>query len=104
VSFDPEENTVVVTGTITGHNGCMTAALGSASYDPETDELSVGVVTTRREGTENQFCTQEVVALGYEATFTFEGGIPHSASVSHDGEGVLGAGYDSASAGPVDQD
>jgi len=97
VAFNPEENTVVVTGTITGSNGCTTATLGSASYDPATDSLSVDVVTTRREGSDGKVCTQALVGIGYEATFTFEGGIAHSVSVSHDGQGVAGAGFESSS-------
>jgi len=96
-SFDPETNTVTVTGTIVGNDGCTTAELGDASYDPATDTLSVDVVTTRRDGTEDQACTQALVGIDYEAAFEFEGGIAHSVSISHDGQGIAGAGFETAS-------
>lgn len=98
VEFDEDEGTVTVTGTITGSDGCATAELGSANYDPAADQLAVDVVTTRRDGTEGQTCTQALVGISYEAAFSFEGEIPSGVSVSHDGRGVMGAGYGSESA------
>jgi len=98
VEFDSEANAVVVTGTIIGNNGCATAQLGSASYDPDEDTLTVDVETTARDGSEDKMCTQALVGIDYEATFSFEGGVAHSASVSHNGEGVASAAFDSAAA------
>ncbi|MFC7132630.1 MULTISPECIES: hypothetical protein [Salinibaculum] len=97
--FDAAAGTVVVTGTIEGNNGCKTATLGDVSYDPAGDELSVDVQTTdRADVDEDTACTQALVYIDYEATFTFDGGIPGSVSVSHDGRGVMSAGHDSATA------
>ena len=96
--FDTETNTVVVTGTILGKNGCMTAKLGDVEYDAAADSLSVNVVTTRREGTKGDVCTQESLPLPYEARFGFEGGLPTTVEVSHDGDSLLTAGHESSSA------
>lgn len=101
-SFDEDESTVSVTGTILGKNGCMTADLGSANYDAEDDQLDVTVVTKERE--DAGMCTQQVVAIDYEATFSFEDAIPSSVSVSHDGQGVMSAGYGSSSTSVPDDD
>jgi hypothetical protein len=101
-SFDEEESTVTVTGTIVGNNGCMTADVGSANYDAEDDQLDVNVVTTERE--DSGTCTQQLVAIDYEATFSFESAIPTSVSVSHDGQGVMAAGYGSSSASAPEDD
>ncbi len=96
ITFDEEANAVSVTGTIVGSDGCQTAALDSATYDPDETHLAVAVVTEPHEDAEEMYCTQQLKPIGYEATFSFEGGIPDRASVSHDGTGVAGAGYDSA--------
>jgi hypothetical protein len=98
--FNPDAGTVVVTGTIQGENGCKTAALGSASYDPGEDQLFVDVVTEDREDAGT--CTQQLVYIDYEATFSFERGVASSVSVSHNGQGVMGAAYGSASASGPD--
>lgn len=102
-SFNPDEETVVVTGTIVGSNGCMTADVGDVNYDAESDQLSVDVVTTKRDDA-GDVCTQQLVAIDYEATFSFDGRIPSSVSVSHDGQGVMSAGYGSSSASAPDSE
>jgi hypothetical protein len=103
-SFNEDEGTVVVTGTIIGNNGCTTADIGSADYDASADQLDVNVVTETREGDEDSFCTQQMVGIDYEATFSFSGGIPSKVSVSHDGEGVGSAAYGSSSADAPDSE
>lgn len=103
-TFDEDAGTVVVTGTIVGKDGCATAELGSAIYDADADELHVDVVTTRQEGAEDKVCTQALVDIDYEATFTFEGEIPSSVSISHDGQGVVSVGYDSSTATESESD
>ena len=80
----------------------MTADLGSASYDAETDRLDVNVVTMERE--DSGMCTQQLVGIEYKATVSFENGIPSGVSVSHDGDGVMSAGYGSSSASAPDPD
>ena len=99
-AFDEDGSTVTVTGTIVGSNGCMTADLGSANYDGDADQLDVNVVTKERE--DSGMCTQPLVGIDYEAAFSFDGGIPSSVSVSHDGDGVMSAGYGSSSASAPD--
>lgn len=102
ISFERDSNVVVVTGTIPGSDGCKTAKLDSAAYDDATDTLTVSVVTTDREGTEDKACTQSIIEIDYEARFTFEGGLPTVASISHDGQGIASAAHGTASAGEAD--
>lgn len=97
-SFDPDAGTITITGAITGTDGCATAELGSVEYDATEDQLRVDVVTTDREGTRDRACTQQLVTIGYEATVSFDGGLPTGVSVSHDGDGVMAAAYGHSSA------
>mgnify|MGYP000117195914 CR=1 FL=1 len=103
VRFDTETETVVVTGLIPGKNGCMTAALGAVDYDSSEDVLSLDVVTRRRDGTEDQMCTEQILPLPYEGKFSFEGGFPTAVAVSHDGEEFLTAAHSSATAEPAEE-
>lgn len=91
VAFDPDANRVRVEGTIWGANGCKTAALGGTAYDEAADEVTVRVVTRDREGTGDRACTQAIVEIPYEAAVGFEGGLPASAVVVHDGRTVTSA-------------
>lgn len=100
--FEEDEGTISVTGTIVGSNSCMTADLGAASYDAETDRLDVNVVTMERE--DSGMCTQQLVGIDYKTIVSFENGIPSMVSVSHDGDGVMSAGYGSSSASAPDPD
>jgi len=81
VSF--EEGTVTVEGTIWGADGCTTAELASADYDPDSGELTVDVATVREEPTGDVACTQAIVEIDYEATATFENGLPDTVVVTH---------------------
>lgn len=85
VSFEAHSETVAVDGTILGSDGCKTATLDSVAYDESADEVTVRVATVDREGTEDQMCTQAIVEISYEASVAFEGGLPSSATVVHDG-------------------
>jgi len=77
---------VTVEGVISGRNGCQTAELDSVTYNAETDELTVAVVTTRRADA-GPACTQEIVAIDYVATAEFDHGTPGHVVVTHgDGE------------------
>jgi hypothetical protein len=102
VAFDSRAGEVVVEGTIRGSNGCKTAELGAVGYDPDGERLRVDVVTTVREGSEDRSCTQAIVSLGYRATFSFEGGLPGTVGVSHDGRGVVTAGSESTMTTPTE--
>ena len=99
-AFDEDGERVVVTGTIVGSNGCMTADVGSASYEKEANQLDVNVVTKERD--DGGMCTQQFVGIDYEATFSFDSGVPSGAAVSHNGHGVMSAGYGSSSASGPD--
>jgi hypothetical protein len=79
------ETTVTITGCITGRNGCAVPVLGSAAYDAAADELSVTVTTEQDDS--GGACTQALTDLGYEATMTFEDGLPGRVVVSHESMG-----------------
>lgn len=81
VTFDEAGTSVGVTGTIAGSNTCYIAELADASYDSATGTLEVAVVSKEKEGAE--VCGQCIVAIDYEATFDFEGGLPATVSVVH---------------------
>ena len=91
-TISAENDTVTVEGCIVGKNGCMVPTLGSATYDVDADELTVRVVT-EDESDEGEMCTQQIVHRGYRATVEFEGGLPGTTTVVHDGaEGERQAG------------
>ncbi|MGK2230795.1 MAG: hypothetical protein ACI9QA_000956 [Methanobacteriota archaeon] len=92
IGFDEDEGRIVVSGTVVGKNGCATARLSEANVEDGTLNVGVGTVS---DGTE--VCTQALVAIGYEATFSFDGEIPDEVSVSHDGTGVMSGAYASES-------
>jgi len=88
--FNEDEGSIVVSGTIIGNNGCAVARLTEAYV--EDGALNIDVETVSNGG---EMCTQQLVAIGYTATLTFDGEIPNEVSVSHDGEGIMGAAYES---------
>lgn len=90
--FNEDEDTIVVRGTAVGADSCKTARLAEAYV--EDGVLNVDVETVDTGG---GMCTQVLQAIEYTATLTFEDGIPNEVSVSHDGEGVMGAAYESES-------
>ena len=90
--FKEDEDTVLIRGTAVGADGCATARLAEAYV--EDGSLNVDVETV---GTGGEMCTQSLVAIRYTASLTFDDGIPNEVSVSHDGEGFMGAAYESES-------
>jgi hypothetical protein len=82
----------------------MTAELGTIEYDAENSQLAVDVVTIERGDTGDNACTQQMVGIDYEATFSFDGGTPSSVAVSHDGDGIMAAGHGTSSASAPDTD
>lgn len=72
---------VAVAGTIPGNNGCYAARLAGADYDDGADELVVTVESFVE--SEADTCTQCLVAIDYEASFTFEGSLPGTVVVRH---------------------
>ena len=99
VCIERDPKAVVVTGTITGNNGCVTAALETVAYNADTDRLTLDVVTKRRAGTEGQACTQQLVGIAYEARCTFEDALPSAVAVTHDGADVRNVTVGRATAG-----
>jgi hypothetical protein len=85
VAFAEAENGVTVTGTVSGSNTCYTAKLVDASYDPETGTLDLTVASMQKE--DAGACGQCIVEIEYEATATFEGGLPDSVRVVHEAMG-----------------
>jgi len=98
VEFDRDAEAVIVDGTIHGHDACRTAALGRVNYDPENDELSVDVVTTAADDADDRMCAETLVEIDYTVRAAFEGGLPSSATVSHEGDAFLSAAHGSSSA------
>lgn len=92
--FQEDEGRVVVSGTIVGDDGCATARLAGASLDDGT--LRVDVETVGK-NPHSRLCTEALVAIRYEATFSFDGEIPDEISLSHDGTGVMSGAYASES-------
>lgn len=80
------DQTVTVTGVISGSNGCYTAELERARYDAGADELRVNVRSF--DPGDEAACMQCIVDIDYRATFEFEGGRPGSVTVRHNGERV----------------
>lgn len=96
VTFDADTNEVRITGTITGSDGCKTAALEAVEHDSGADEVTLAVITKDRPDA-GDACTQALVYIDYEVTVTFTGGLPSKASVTHDGRGVTSGATDSGS-------
>lgn len=80
------ERTVRVTGVISGANGCYKAKLQNAEYDSEHDELQVDVKSYN--SNPDGFCTQAKVYIDYRASFEFEGGLPRTVIVRHNGNPI----------------
>lgn len=101
IEFREADNEVVVRGTIDASDLCRTAGVGSVTYDGSEDDTTIVVETRPREDAD--VCGQCLVAIDYEARFTYET-MPGSASVVHDGHGgrtgVGAAAYESARVTP----
>jgi len=80
-SVSSDSLTVTVSGAIEAPDPCHEATLVDASYDADADGLSVTVGTA--EG-ESGVCQDCVGTVEYEATMTFEGRLPASATVAHE--------------------
>ncbi|WP_276299833.1 hypothetical protein [Halorussus lipolyticus] len=85
VGFDAESGSVSVTGTISGSNACYVAELADAGYDPETGTLELTVASMQKD--EAGACAQCIVEIDYEATASFEDGLPAEVRVVHQAMG-----------------
>ncbi len=92
LEFDEASQTIRVDGTIWGADGCTTASLDAVEFAAGNDTVTVAVATRDRAGTDDRACTQAIVEIDYTAVLTFEGGLPATATVTHDGRSVTTAG------------
>jgi hypothetical protein len=83
VAIENDGSRIVVTGTITGENGCQTATLDSVRTDAGEVRL---VVATERAPDAGAVCSQALVGISYRATVTVERR-PESVTVIHRGAG-----------------
>lgn len=81
VSFD--EQSIVVTGTVVGNNGCYRARLADVSYESSSDTCRV-VVEAYDASDPDEMCTQCITTIDYEASVAFDGGLPETVDVVHD--------------------
>ncbi|MFB6180231.1 MAG: hypothetical protein ABEI77_10975 [Halorientalis sp.] len=100
ISFDTEAGEVSLDGVISGDDLCKRAQLASVDYDEQADELSVSVETVDQDECKDgeMASGQCLVDIPYEATFSFDDGVPSQASVSHDNGFGASAAHGSASA------
>ncbi|MFC3478209.1 hypothetical protein [Halobacterium litoreum] len=82
-SVSASDGVVTVAGTTTAPNGCYTAELADAT--DADGELRVVVAAVEREDV--QGCAQCITELDYEATATFDGGLPERVVVVHRSRG-----------------
>jgi len=83
VERNPDENTVSIDGTVVD-GACDVTELGSVEYDAEDGTATVNILTRPEEGVE--MCTMEIVGVEYKATIGFEGDLPETVNVVHNGE------------------
>ena len=79
ISFDQEEQTVTVDGTISASNPCHEAVLSKARYDAESNAVTV-TVTTESTG---EMCQECLGSVEYRATVDFEESLPTDVIVKH---------------------
>jgi hypothetical protein len=79
-----ENGEIGVTGTITGSDGCATAALETAAYDRAANRLRI-VVVTEDDSEPGTVCAQCLTEIDYEATVSFGNGVPETVVLVHRG-------------------
>lgn len=84
-----EGEQVRVTGRLRTATPCYLARLTDATYDADADRLTVAVTAER--DPEAMACVDCVGEVEYEATVTFDGGLPGTVVVTHGGEEVARA-------------
>lgn len=85
ISFEAGDGSVGVTGTIPGASACYIAELADTSYDAESGTLEVTVASMQEEGAD--MCADCITEIDYEATVSFEGGLPANVRVVHQAMG-----------------
>lgn len=98
VEWNEDDQVVSAVGVIEGNNLCYDAGLDDASYDADADELVVEV-SSYEDADADESCGMQMVGLEYEFTAEFEGGLPETVKVVHDGRQTFGFGESYASEG-----
>ncbi|WP_327050932.1 hypothetical protein [Halomicrococcus gelatinilyticus] len=83
LAFDRDAATLTVEGTISGSDSCAVARIASARYE---DGAFTVMVETTRQASEGTACADCITEIRYRATFAFEGALPSSVAVVHDGQ------------------
>ncbi len=86
VAFDGE--TVSVDGCLEAANGCIYPELASAGYEGGAFVVAVEGVDR---SDPDEACTQAIEYRAYEVTASFDGGVPETVEVHHDGDLVTEA-------------
>jgi hypothetical protein len=81
VQESEDSQTVTISGTIVTPTPCYEATFETLEYDADADTLTVVVGS---DPDDSGACIECVGAVDYEATVSFEGGLPGSVDVSHD--------------------
>lgn len=87
VAFESTEARVTVTGVVGAPSLCYSAGLADARRDPGDGTLNVGVGTVD-ECDGDQVGGQCLADVAYRAVFAFDGDLPETVTVSHDGDVV----------------
>jgi hypothetical protein len=80
------DDSVAISGCISGPNGCAEAALETVVYRASDDRLQVAVKTIDTSGP-NEACTEAIVYRGYDLDVDLAGGVPSTVVVVHRGVG-----------------
>jgi len=83
VTFDDGAGEIVVEGSISAPTPCHSTSLSGASYDPSSDTLTLTIGIDAPD--EDVVCVQCVGSVPYTARAGFDGGLPGSVKIVHDG-------------------
>ncbi|WP_231184940.1 twin-arginine translocation signal domain-containing protein [Haladaptatus sp. DYF46] len=97
IEFEESKKRLVVTGSMTGSDSCTRPKIESAKCDTESSTFTVTMGTKQKDGSVG--CSECITEIEYRATFTFEGALPKSVTVTHEsmGESKVVADTDSGS-------
>ena len=79
-----EDAAVAIDGTVAAPDPCREAAIETAEYDAEADELRVAVGTAEAG---DDICADCIAEVAYEARVEFADGLPGRSVVRHEGPG-----------------
>lgn len=79
---------VSIKGVVRGSNTCYTAELKSTDYDARADRLAVQVRSYVPDSDQSGGCAQCIVDIEYNAEVRFDGDLPETVVVKHNGKEV----------------